>query len=692
MPRHTTAQATLRLLCAALLLGAAQQAAPARAAGASANASTSAPAATPAGAATAPPPLAAFFNNAQMSDAKLSPNGKFLAVRMAAAPARDGLAVIELDTLTPLRVAQFNNVDIGDFEWVNEQRLIFDSRDNTVAPGDQRHGAGLFAVDRDGANFRVLAESSFAPPSSTGTVIKRNVQPWNTFLLRQPGAQTSNQVYVQRAGWGDASGNVTHWDLVQLDTTSGLANVAQRPGKVQSWLLDQAGEPRLAVTEDQGKSGVHYLDPANGKWRKLAEFASFGESSDAFEPLGFGADGKLYVRARAGRDKSGVYLLDLASGKLAAEPLLSLADYDFGGALVYGKGKLLGIEVLSDARSTVWFDAAMKTAQQRVDALLPGTVNLLAAAHNADSPWLLVNAYSDTQPAAFLLFNTATAELKTVGHSHPDIVAAQMGTQDLVRYAARDGLSIPAWLTLPRGKGKQLPMVLLVHGGPNVRGDEWGWNAEAQFLASRGYAVLQPEFRGSTGFGAQHFRAGWKQWGLAMQNDLADGVRWAVAQGIADPKRVCIAGASYGGYATLMGLVNDPELYRCGIDWAGVTDIGKMYSNRHSVLSDMGDEWRNYGMPELIGDPLKDAAQFQATSPLAQAARIKQPLLLAHGSDDRRVPLYQGKDFYQAVKAGNPQVDWVVYDGEGHGWSLAQNRIDFWGRVERFLAQHIGPR
>ncbi|SFL41731.1 alpha/beta hydrolase family protein [Rugamonas rubra] len=667
-------------LAATLLLGAAQLAAPALAA-----------TAPPAAAGTAPP-LAAFFNNVQMSDAKLSPDGKFLAVRVAAEAARDGLVVIAVDTLAALRVAQFSNVDIGDFEWVNAQRLIFDSRDNTVAPGDQRHGAGLYAVDREGANFRQLAESSFVPPSTTGTVIKRNVQPWHTFLLGQPGAQTTSHVYVQRAGWNDASGDVTHWDLVQLDTTSGLANVVQRPGKVQSWLLDQAGEPRLAVTEDQGRDAVHYLDPANGKWRKLAEFASFGESPGNFVPLGFGADGKLYVRARAGRDKSGVYLLDLASGQIAAEPLVSLADYDFGGALVYGKGRLLGMQVLSDARSTVWFDTAMKAAQQKIDALLPATVNLVAAAHNADSPWLLVNAYSDTQPTAFLLFNTATAELKTVGHTHPDIVAAQMGTQDLVRYPARDGLSIPAWLTLPRGKDKPLPMVLLVHGGPNLRGSEWGWDAEAQFLASRGYAVLQPEFRGSTGFGAKHFRAGWKQWGLAMQDDLADGVKWAVTQGIADPKRVCIAGASYGGYAALMGLVNDPGLYQCGIDWAGVSDIGKMFSNSHSVLSDMGDEWRNYGMPELIGDPVKDAARFQATSPLAQAARIKQPLLLAHGSDDRRVPLYQGKDFYHAVKAGNPQVEWVVYDGEGHGWSLAKNRIDFWGRVERFLSKHIGAQ
>ncbi|WGG51004.1 hypothetical protein [Rugamonas sp. DEMB1] len=404
-------------LAAALLLGAAQLAAPALAASA------------PPAAAGAAPPLAAFFNNAQMSDAKLSPDGKFLAVRLASPPARDGLAVIELDTLAPRRVAQFDNADIGDFDWVNGQRLIFDSHDSLVAPGDQRHGSGLFAVDRDGGNFRQLAESSFMPPSTTGTLIKRNVLPWNTFLLGQAGAQKSNLVYVQRAGWNDASGDVTHWDLVQLDTTSGLASTVQRPGKVQTWLLDRAGEPRLAVTEDAGKSAVHYLEAAGGKWRKLAEFPSFGESPGAFVPLGFGADGKLYVVTRAGRDKSSVHLLDLASGKVAAEPLISLADYDFDGSLVYGQGKLLGVRVLSDARSTVWFDAGMKALQQRVDALLPGNINLVSTARNADSPWSLVRSYSDTQPSMFLLFNTATGAVKPVGYGHPDIEAEKMGTR-----------------------------------------------------------------------------------------------------------------------------------------------------------------------------------------------------------------------------------------------------------------------
>jgi dipeptidyl aminopeptidase/acylaminoacyl peptidase len=265
-----------------------------------------------------------------------------------------------------------------------------------------------------------------------------------------------------------------------------------------------------------------------------------------------------------------------------------------------------------------------------------------------------------------------------------------MAHKKMVRYKARDGLEIPAWLTVPQGAGKNLPLVVLVHGGPYLRGGDWSWDAESQFLASRGYAVLQPEFRGSTGFGLRHFNAGIKQWGLKMQDDIADGARWAVAQGYADSKRICIAGASYGGYATLMGLIKDPDLYKCGVDWMGVTDINLMYSPGWFTVTDTSEESKQYNMPVMIGDPEKDAEQLTATSPLQHAARLKQPLLMAYGGEDKRVPLKHGSKFYSAVKETNPNVEWIEYEDEGHGWSLPKNRIDFWQRVEQFLDKQIG--
>ena len=200
--------------------------------------------------------------------------------------------------------------------------------------------------------------------------------------------------------------------------------------------------------------------------------------------------------------------------------------------------------------------------------------------------------------------------------------------------------------------------------------------------------MIQPEFRGSQGYGDKLFKAGWRQWGLSMQDDVTDATRWAIAQGMADPRRIAIAGGSYGGYATMMGLVKEPELYRAGMNWVGVTDIGLMYEIGWSDF--MGEKWMRYGMPKMIGDPVKDAAQLSATSPLQQAARIKQPVLMAYGELDFRVPLPHGVKMRDALlKAGNNNVEWVEYEGEGHGWMLLKNRIDFYTRIENFLAKNL---
>jgi dipeptidyl aminopeptidase/acylaminoacyl peptidase len=304
---------------------------------------------------------------------------------------------------------------------------------------------------------------------------------------------------------------------------------------------------------------------------------------------------------------------------------------------------------------------------------------------------VLVRSFSDMQPALYFIYNRSTKSLHHVGKTYPDIKAAAMGVQEQVRYTARDGLQVPAMLTIPlQSEGKKLPMVVMVHGGPYLRGSQWGWSPDVQFLASRGYMVLAPEFRGSTGFGQKHFRAGWKQWGLKMQDDIADGVKWAVEKGYADPQRVCILGGSYGGYATLMGLVNDPGLFRCGVDFAGVTDIRLMYTGHWLYISDISEEAKRYSMPEMIGDLEKDAEQLKATSPIEQAHRITRPLLLAYGGQDWRVPLVHGTRFRDAVRKVNQDVEWIEYPEEGHGWNDPKNRIDFWTRVEAFLQRHIG--
>jgi dipeptidyl aminopeptidase/acylaminoacyl peptidase len=379
------------------------------------------------------------------------------------------------------------------------------------------------------------------------------------------------------------------------------------------------------------------------------------------------------------------------TGELDRLPLVSTPGYDFQGDVVQDTAsrRLLGVHYETDAAGTVWFDAGMRALQAQVDRLLPATINRIDCEQCAGSPNVLVTAGSDRQPPLYLLFNRQTEKLTLVAASRPWIDPARMGTRDLLRFKARDGLEIPVLVTQPPGKAAgPRPAVVLVHGGPWVRGTHWRWAPWAQFLASRGYVVIEPEFRGSTGYGDKLFRAGWKQWGLAMQDDVTDATRWAERQGWLDPQRVCLAGASYGGYATLMGLIKEPALYACGFEWAGVSDIGLMYS---LAFSDTSDEAKRYGMPVMIGDPVADAAQLTQTSPLQQADRLHQPLLIAHGGEDSRVPIRHGVALRDAVRKTNPQVEWVEYPAEGHGWRELATNIDFWGRVERFLDRQIGP-
>jgi len=615
--------------------------------------------------APAKPPVEAFFQNPAFNDARFSPNGRYIAMGVSRKGGRNQLVIVETESLAAKAIAGPTDSDIAQFHWVNDERLIFTVRDRESAPGDLRHIPGLFAVQRDGSNFRKLPGLRFA--GSTG----------------EP---NSEHVFVTEDYWSAGKWHGTN--LRRMDTSTGRLERYNRPGRSGGWVFDPANEPRVTVTYEETEGAVHYLDPVDNKWHALMKFGLY--KGEGFFPIALLGDGSLYGVTRKGSDKSGLYRYDLNKGALDPEPVAHSPDFDFNGFLVRTRQKVLGVRYLTDAWATAWVDPDMKEMQGRVDKLLPGTVNRIDVPWRAEVPHVLVRAYSDVDPGRYLLFNPKTNNLVELGKSMRDIDPSAMARTDLVRYKARDGLPVPAWLTLPKdAKGRKVPMVVLVHGGPWQRGSQWGWDAEVQFLASRGYAVLQPEFRGSTGFGFGHYSKGFKQWGLAMQNDLADGVRWAVAQGIADEGRVCIAGASYGGYATLMGLVNDPEIFRCGFQWAGVTDIDLMFS---VTWGDVSSEYKEFGMPLTIGDPEKDAAQLRATSPIQQASRIKHPLLMAYGGADRRVPIVHGVKLKDALEKTNPNVEWIEYTEEGHGWQLVKNRVDFWTRVEKFLDKHIGAR
>lgn len=630
-------------------------------------------------------PLTEFFQRHSFYGAELSPDGRRVAMSIGNATQPARLAVLDLETMTPTVVAAFDELGVGRFRWVNDKRLVFDLATHREARREIRQAPGLFAVDADGENFRQLVHTTAAwlkaPPAG------REPLPWNVFLLDSVGRQDGPEVFVVSPKQFGGNTKVDYIELMRLDTLTGLAEPIEAPQHAYQWLLDTRGELRMVVTRHENRVAVLARE-RGGNWRSMTE----GDAIDgpAFMPLTIAPDGALYVRSHEQGDKSALYTLDAASGKMSAAAVLVSKDFDLNPVPVTNDQALLGWRLRVDAEVTQWIDPGMKALQAQLDRALPTTTNRLSVARRAQTPYVLVESFSDVQPSVYHLFHTGQKKLTRLGAALPGIDPKRMGPMDLVRYPARDGLSIPAYLTLPPGGAKKnLPLVVLVHGGPWVRGGDWRWQPEVQFLASRGYAVLQPEFRGSTGFGNKHFRAGWKQWGQAMQNDLADGARWAIAQGIADPKRIAIAGASYGGYAAMMGLVNDPDLFRCAVNWVGVTDITLMYT---AYWSDIDDESKRYGYPRLIGDPKADAEKLRAHSPLHQAARIRQPVLMAYGGVDERVPIAHGERMRDALRAHNSAVQFIEYPSEGHGWAKPETNIDFWGRVETFLGRHLATR
>lgn len=638
---------------------------------------------------TARVPVATFFDGPDFGVAVLSPNAKFLAITKSYPDRRVALYVMDLATKKEHGVAEYDDMDVGAVQWVNDERLMFDMNDGRVGQRDVKYYPGLFAVNRDGSNLRQLADFGY-PASTTGSRIRTDPHrlPWNTLMLEQHGTQDSDYVYVRRPVFQDET--LRYVDLLRLNTVTGKSNVVKRPADVQQWMLDNKGEPRVTVAEEKGVTTVYVRDPAGDEWRKLASSKLFADKN-IFIPLGFAPDGTLYVNTNNGiNDTTAIHTYNFATGQLAPQPVITTAGYDFRGQLISSREKVLGMRFTTDAESTIWFDEKMTALQKRVDDLRRTTINMLQPAAHPETGWILVESYSDVRPNRFDLFNAETGEFRWLGSSKLGIAPGKMGRQVQLSFKARDGLTIPVLLTLPPGKRKNLPMVVLIHGGPWVRGSTWGWAPESQFLASRGYAVLEPAFRGTTGLGNKHYVASFKQWGLAMQDDIADAAKFAIEQGYADPQRICLAGASYGGYATLMGLIRDPQLFKCGVNWVGVTDIDLLLNGHWSFKSDMTDTIRDYTAPEKIGDLVKDKEKLRASSPLHNAARITQPLLLAYGGADMRVPKYHGDKFYNAVKATNKDVEWIVYEEEGHGWVLPHNRIDFWGRVEKFLDRHIG--
>ena len=633
-------------------------------------------------------PSEAFYGPADVLGSKLSPSGRYLAVTTAIAALRTGLFVFDLENKgTATKVARFTDLDINDFNWINDERLTFDVVDQNKGLDLQQIDSGLFSVKVDGTELRELIAIKYR---SSEDSFGGKVQALDGHHIVLRHIDDDQEIIIGKRLFSPAY-DVTNVLPMRLNVVTGRTRPIKSdpPDDIQWWLFNAKGEPKVAVSTKGLNRKIYWRETQESDWRLILDEPTLSLS---IWPRFVDSNNNLYVAHSVDKGTSVLKRFDFASNKPAREVIVSTPGFDFSGNFIYESRStaLLGLRILTDARTTVWFDPSMKAVQKLADERWPGYVNTLTC-RRCGQPNMVVQvvAQSDTDPGQIWIYKAATKEWQPVTKIRSAIDPKKMATVDFIRIKARDGLDLPLWLTIPQGRklGDSGPAVVLVHSGPWARGNEWGWQSDAQFLASRGYLVISPEFRGGTGFGQKHFEAGFKQWGLMMQNDIADATLWAKQKGYAD--KFCVAGAGYGGYSALMGLVNNPELYQCAVARVAFTDPLLFIKGSWSTLDHISDTFRKYSGRELVGDPEKDLVMLKANSPVEQAARIRAPLLLVFGEDDKIVPLEHGKRLRSAMQNAGLNPQWIVYSGEGHGFLLKETRVDFAKKMEDFLDANL---
>jgi len=642
-----------------------------------------------------PVPVESFFAWPDMSDLLLSPSGRYVSVLVRGPLKNNALAVIDLEQSQESRaIVTYKDADIEDVHWVGDDWLVYTLQDPIAGSGERKMAPGLISIRRTGGDPRVLVKLRGNPFINADPIGVDRRLDYNHMLLFVP-QDGSRDVIVGEITFS-REGHIDALLPKRLNVESGRSRDIDvgTPGKVSRWLFDADGKPRLAAYAGDGRLKVRWRDPGTEQWTLLLDADWL---QPAWQPLALDAAGTLYVTDARGAGGTNVLSrYDFSARAPAAKPAVAVPGFDFRGSLVseYEGGRALGVRADAESEVTVWFDPAMKSVQDEVDRRLPGRVNRISCRHcDTDERTVLIQSWSDRDPGTYFVWRGRQGKLQAIGRRMKAIDPRRMAQLSFERIKARDGQDLPVWITEPkRADGAPPPpAVVLVHGGPWVRGGSWRWHELPQFLASRGWVVIEPEFRGSTGYGNEHFRAGWRQWGQAMQDDLVDAVRWAAAEKRIDLRRVCIAGGSYGGYATLMGLVHDPDLYRCGAAFAAVSEPMRMLEGSWWWRDDLSDDWRGYGLPTLLGDPKADAEMLKAASPLQQAARIKAPVLLVHGELDRRVPIVHAREMRDALRKNGQEPEWLVFPEEAHGWKKLENQRAFALQLEAFLARHLKP-
>ena len=597
-------------------------------------------------------PMEDFFRNPDKSSFQISPDGQHIAY-MKPWKTRMNVHVINVETTDETRLTSSEDRGIYGYGWLGNNRIGYVKDDG----GDEN--IHFFAVNIDGTN-----EIDLTPFENVQTRMIDDLEDDPDHII---------------LGLNKRDPRIH--DAFRVNVTDGTMKlIAENPGNISGWMTDHDGNLRVAITSDGVNTSLLYRDSESELFKTILTT----DFKVRVDPLFFTFDNKnLYVASNRNRDKSAIYTFDITETQ-EKELIFENDQVDVSGLMYSKKRKVLtGVSYTVAKREIFFFDDWRKDIQNKLERKFPG-YEVGITSFSKDEKNAVVVTYSDKSRGTYYSYDVEKNEINELAKISPWLNEDHMAEMKPITYTSRDGLTIPGYLTLPVGSdGKNLPFVVHPHGGPWAR-DSWGYNSEVQFLANRGYAIFQMNFRGSTGYGRKFWESSFKQWGKTMQDDITDGVNWLIDQGIADPDRIAIYGASYGGYATLAGLAFTPDLYTCGVDYVGVSSL-------FTFMESMPPYWELYRsmMYEMVGHPENDKEMLTSASPLLHVENIKVPLFIAQGANDPRVKKTESDQIVEALKARGIEVPYMVKDNEGHGFYNEENQFDFYREMEKFLEKYL---
>ena len=598
-------------------------------------------------------PMEDFFRNPEKSSFNISPNGNYIAY-MKPWKTRMNVFVMEIITKKETRLTSSQERGIYGFTWLTNKRIGY------VKDEGGNENIHFYAVNIDTSN-----EIDLTPFENVQTRIIDDLE------------DDPNHILI-----GLNKRNPQIHDPYRINVNDGKMDmIAENPGNISEWMTDHDGKLRIAITSDGVNTSLLYRDKESDGFKTILTT----DFKVSVAPLFFTFDSKnLYVASNRGRDKTAIFEFDLNKSK-EGRLIFEHDEVDVSGLMYSRKRKVLtGVSYTVAKNEIVFFDNLRESLQQKLEEKLPG-YEVGITSFSEDETKAVVVTYSDKSRGTYYYYDLDKNKLIELGQVSPWLNEEDMSEMKPVHYKSRDGLIINGYLSLPKGtNGKNLPVVVNPHGGPWHR-DSWGYNSEVQFLTNRGFAVFQMNFRGSTGYGRDFWEKSFKQWGKSMQDDISDGVNWLIDEGIADPDRIAIYGASYGGYATLAGLAFTPDLYACGVDYVGVSSL-------FTFMESMPPYWELYRsmMYEMVGHPEEDKELLASASPLLHIDKIKAPLFIAQGANDPRVVKAESDQIVKALKNAGIDVPYMIKDDEGHGFYNEENQFDFYTEMEKFLTKYIG--